>query len=52
MNVTFYSTPLLICLQDDVARVKYHYVITHTAAWINSGAAERAKAGDDAEELR
>jgi hypothetical protein len=32
--------------------VKFHYVITHQAAWINSGATDRAKAGDDAEELK
>lgn len=33
-------------------QVKFHYVITHQAAWITSGAVERAKAGDDAMELR
>ncbi len=31
--------------------VQFHYVITHQAAWITTGAMERASAGDDAAEL-
>ncbi|KAM3568061.1 hypothetical protein VYU27_009809 [Nannochloropsis oceanica] len=31
--------------------VQFHYVITHQAAWITTGAVERARAGDDAAEV-
>jgi ADP-ribose pyrophosphatase YjhB (NUDIX family) len=31
--------------------VQFHYVITHQAAFITTGAVERARAGDDAAEL-
>lgn len=33
-------------------RIKFHYVISHVAAWVPTGAMDRARAGDDAADIR
>jgi hypothetical protein len=35
-----------------LGKVKFHYVISHVAAWVNAGEITRAKAGDDATALQ
>jgi len=58
-DLRFY--PHAICTTDAIywrereggreKEVQFHYVITHQAAFITTGAVERARAGDDAAEL-
>jgi ADP-ribose pyrophosphatase YjhB (NUDIX family) len=50
--------PHAVCTTDAIYRredgargILFHYVITHQAAWITTGAMDRARAGDDAAEL-
>lgn len=38
--------------QGRLGRIKFHYVITHVAAWVNAGEVARAKAADDALDLK
>ncbi|EKU22739.1 hypothetical protein NGA_0502900, partial [Nannochloropsis gaditana CCMP526] len=55
-DLRFY--PHAVCTTDAIYRREdgargflFHYVITHQAAWITTGAMDRARAGDDAAEL-